>query len=149
IEGAITDQGYTGRCWIFANLNMFRPQVMRALNLDPKDDFTLDTNFIYFYDKLERASFWLNRIIDTIDKPIDSKDAKKVLKSPTPAFDGGIWNWLQNLVMKYGLIPAGTMQGSKSAQNSHELREQLEKFMIACAIKLRATHEIGSSREEL
>jgi bleomycin hydrolase len=50
--GTVTAQGNTGRCWMFAGLNMFRIYAMKKLNLD---DFEFSQPYLMFYDKLKKA----------------------------------------------------------------------------------------------
>ena len=45
--GDITNQKRSGRCWIFASLNMARLAIMKALNVE---SIELSQNYIAFYD---------------------------------------------------------------------------------------------------
>ena len=50
-----TNQKGSGRCWIFAALNMVRRNVMREKKL--KDNFEFSQSHVFFYDKLERMNY--------------------------------------------------------------------------------------------
>lgn len=55
-----TDQGVSGRCWIFAGLNMFRHHIIQALGIE---HFEFSANYLFFWDKWERANtFFLNMV---------------------------------------------------------------------------------------
>ena len=54
-----TNQGNSGRCWLFAGLNLFRVDTMKALNME---QFEFSQNYMMFYDKIERANFFLESI---------------------------------------------------------------------------------------
>ena len=49
-----TSQGASGRCWIFAGMNVLREIVAKKLNLE---QFELSQNYVAFYDKLEKINF--------------------------------------------------------------------------------------------
>ena len=69
-EGApITNQRSSGRCWLFASTNVFRVALMKRHNLDK---FELSQAYLFFYDKLEKANFFLEQILDTVDEDLDS-----------------------------------------------------------------------------
>ena len=55
-QGEITNQKKSGRCWMFAALNCMRYQVMQKLNLET---FELSQSYTLFYDKLEKANYFL------------------------------------------------------------------------------------------
>ena len=56
----VTNQMHSGRCWLFAALNLFREIANKKLNMD---QFELSQNFIAYYDKLEKANYFLDSII--------------------------------------------------------------------------------------
>jgi hypothetical protein len=58
----VTDQKSSGRCWLFAGLNILRPVAMTSLNTQ---GFEFSQNFLTFYDKLEKANLFLESIIAT------------------------------------------------------------------------------------
>jgi hypothetical protein len=55
----------SGRCWIFACLNVMRLKVMKKLNLPAT--FELSQSYLFFFDKLERAQFFLDTVLETVD----------------------------------------------------------------------------------
>ena len=57
----ITDQEISGRCWMFAGLNMLRPLVIEKYKLD---DFEFSESYLAFWDKLEKANFFLETMIE-------------------------------------------------------------------------------------
>lgn len=56
-----TNQGRSGRCWMFSGLNMFRHSVIQALELE---NFEFSETYLFFWDKLERANRYLRWFID-------------------------------------------------------------------------------------
>lgn len=52
-------------------------------------------------DKLEKANYFLEQIIDTADLDLDSRLVQTLVQAPLS--DGGQWDMVYNLVAKYGL----------------------------------------------
>ncbi len=55
----ISNQKGSGRCWLFAGLNILRPGVIDRYDLK---NFEFSQNYLFFYDKMEKANFFLNQI---------------------------------------------------------------------------------------
>jgi bleomycin hydrolase len=51
-----TNQGSSGRCWMFAALNTFRHILINALNLE---SFEFSEVYLFFWDKMERSNTYL------------------------------------------------------------------------------------------
>ena len=66
----VVNQRSTGRCWMFAGVNVLGPKVMEKLDID---DFEISEPYLTFYDKLEKANFFLERIIELRDRPLDDR----------------------------------------------------------------------------
>lgn len=99
-EGSpVTNQRQSGRCWIFASTNVFRVAIMKKYNLK---EFQLSQAYLFYWDKLEKANYFLENILDTLDEPLDGRWMQALLASPVG--DGGQWDMLANLVEKYGLV---------------------------------------------
>ena len=99
-EGApVTNQRSSGRCWLFAATNVFRIALMRKYNLK---EFQLSQGYLFFWDKLEKANYFLEQVLDTVDYDLDGRWVQELLNSPVG--DGGQWDMVANLVEKYGLV---------------------------------------------
>ena len=59
-----TNQMASGRCWGFAGLNLMRLEVVKQLGLT---NFEFSQNYFMFWDKLEKANYFLENIIKTRD----------------------------------------------------------------------------------
>ncbi len=143
-EGKITNQRASGRCWIFAALNTFRFEVMKNLNLK---DFELSQNYLFFYDKLEKANYYLESILSITDEPVDGRLYCFLNKSPLQ--DGGQWSMVSNLVVKYGVVPKEQYNDAKSAETSRWMNEALTSRLREDAVCLRRASKEGKSVEEL
>ncbi len=54
----VTNQKATGRCWLFAGLNLMREDIARQFKLE---EFELSQNYLAFWDKFEKANLFSNR----------------------------------------------------------------------------------------
>jgi len=110
-EGApITNQRSSGRCWLFATTNVLRVALMKKHNLK---EFELSQAYLFFWDKLEKANWFLEQIIETADQELDSRLVQELLKAPVN--DGGQWDMAANLVAKYGLVSLVCLSHTLSA----------------------------------
>ncbi|KAK0628552.1 peptidase C1B, bleomycin hydrolase [Bombardia bombarda] len=108
--GPITYQRQSGRCWIFASTNVFRVALMQKYSLD---EFELSQAYLFFWDKLEKANWFLEQIISTADMELDSRLVQTLVHEPLS--DGGQWDMVYNLVAKYGLVPQALYPDSFNA----------------------------------
>ena len=143
-QGAITNQKQSGRCWMFAALNTFRFEVIKKLNLE---NFEISQSYMFFYDKLEKANFFLESILDTLDEPRESRLIAWLLSAPMN--DGGQWDMLCSLVDKYGVVPKYAMPESKASSASGEMDWVLTVKLREDACRLRNAYANGAMREEL
>ena len=74
---------------------------MRRYNLK---EFELSQSYLFFWDKLEKANYFLEQILDTTDEELDGRLVQTLMSSPVG--DGGQWDMAANLVEKYGLVSA-------------------------------------------
>lgn len=143
-QGERTDQKRSGRCWMFAGLNTFRVHAMRKFNLK---DFEFSQTYPLFWDKLEKANWFLENIIDTLDEPCDGRLVQFLLADP--AGDGGQWDMFRALVKKYGVVPKEAMPETACSSNTGDLNGYLSRYLRKCAYELRCAHMAGSSVDDL
>ncbi len=132
----ITNQKKSGRCWLFAGLNVLRPMVIEKHNLK---SFELSQNYLAFWDKLEKANSFLEHIIEFRDRDILDREMEFILRKPIP--DGGYWENVVNLVEKYGAVPLEIMPETNSSGNTGLMNNLISRKLRADAVKLRQMHE--------
>ena len=71
---------------------------------------------MFFWDKVEKANYFLESILDTVDEDVDSRLVEAIMEKPVG--DGGQWDMIVNLVSKYGILPQALYPDSWNAQNS-------------------------------
>lgn len=72
---------------------------MKKYNLS---SFELSQAYLFFWDKLEKANWFLEQIAETADEDLGGRLVQRLLSGPVS--DGGQWDMLANLVSKYGLV---------------------------------------------
>ncbi|KAH6633222.1 bleomycin hydrolase [Boeremia exigua] len=133
-EGSpITNQASSGRCWLFASTNVFRIAIMKKYKLD---SFQLSQSYLFYWDKMEKANYFLENILETTSESIDSRLIQALLASPVG--DGGQWDMVANLVEKYGLVPHSLYPDSFNASNSKVMDTLITTKLREDAVRLRS-----------
>lgn len=140
-EGAVTDQGQSGRCWIHASLSCLRGE------LADLDGLELSPGFVAFYDLLEKANAFLERIMQTTDMPTDSRLLTFWLDSPIQ--DAGQWDTFCRIASKYGLVPKYAMPQTAVAAETGALVGGLSDKLRNCAFTLREAAKAGKTLSQL
>lgn len=135
--GEITNQESTGRCWIFASLNMARIKTMNVLKIK---DFEYSENYFLFWEKMEKANTFFENIIQHgLDLEQDDRLLKTLLSSPVD--DGGYWEWFASLIRKYGVVPKEVMPETYHSAKTGPLNVILNKIAIRAAVKMRNSNK--------
>ena len=138
-----TNQRRSGRCWLFATLNLFRVGAMKKMNLKK---FEFSQAHIHFWDKLERANHFLEAILETSDRPVDDRTIHFLLSDPIG--DGGQWNMATNLIRKHGLVPMSAYPESHSSSNTRSMNTVLKDILRTTANEIRKILDDGGSNNE-
>ena len=112
----ITDQQSSGRCWLFTGMNVMRAKMIKKYNLGA---FQFSQSYSFFYDQLEKSNLFLQAVIDNAKKPMDDKLVEWLFKNPLS--DGGTFCGVQDVMMKYGVVPAEAMPESYNANNTSRM----------------------------
>lgn len=121
-----TNQKSSGRCWIFAALNMLRRPFIKEMSLS--GDFQFSQSHLFFYDKLERMNYNIGLLQKWIGegKTKSSREVQHLLKEPFG--DGGQWAMFANLVRKYGVVPQYAYPESFHTSNSRGVNMVLTRM---------------------
>jgi len=136
----VTSQKATGRCWLFAALNVLRVPFQNKLKIK---EFEFSQAFLFFYDKFERVNYVLTQVIETANLPIDDRLLACMLK--TPCEDGGQFDMIVNIVNKYGLCPKSIFPDVKCCENSRQLKRIGNRKVREWAMKLRESKDKGGN----
>ncbi|MBC3185655.1 C1 family peptidase [Corynebacterium sp. zg-331] len=136
----VTNQKQSGRCWMFAALNVFRHRIARDLGVQ---DFEFSEAYLQFYDLLGKAEVFLDAISQHLDD-LDDRRAHALLQAPVG--DGGEWNYLVHLVERYGAVPKYAMPETHSSSHTVHLRRALNTVLRRGVLRLRKGH---TTKEEI
>ena len=99
-DWAVTNQKSSGRCWLFALLNMLRVGTMEKMKVK---QFEFSQNWLFFWDKFNRSDAFMTAMIQESDKDVGDRTVSFMLNDPIS--DGGQWDMAINLIRKHGLVP--------------------------------------------
>ncbi len=135
----VTNQERSGRCWLFAGLNLLRVGAMQKMGLK---DFEFSQNYAMFWDKVERANYFLEAVIETADRDIGDRTVAFLLDSV--ASDGGQWNMFVAIVNKHGLVPKAFMPETHSSANTSRMNSVLRNLLRQGAKSVREAAARGT-----
>jgi bleomycin hydrolase len=105
---------------------------MKRHNLE---SFELSQAYLFYWDKIEKANWFLEQIIETAKDDLDSRIVQRLLGDIVS--DGGQWDMVYNLVEKYGLVPQALYPDSWNAMNSSTLNSIIKTKLREYALRLR------------
>ena len=129
----VTNQKSSGRCWIFAGLNVLREKIAQKYNLE---NFELSQNYVAFFDKLEKCNFLMESVISLIGRDKDDRTLNFILTNGIE--DGGQWDLFVNIVNKYGVVPKDSFPETFQSSNTREIDSLLNKIMRKFAFEVRS-----------
>ena len=140
----ITNQESSGRCWMFAGLNVLRPQAMKNLKVKTIE---FSQNYILFWDKMEKLNLFLQLMIDYADRPIDDRELEYIINDV--GGDGGWWPFFTALVDKYGLIPKEVMPETVNSSSTGDMNKFLVLKAKEMGVRLREAARGDASKKDL
>ena len=139
-----TEQKRSGRCWIFAALNLFRAETVKALDLD---SFEFSQSYLMFWDKVERSNFFLETMIEFADRPVDDRAVAWMLGQPIP--DAGQWDMLAPLIRKYGVVPKEVFPETESSGNTAKMNAAISYHLRKAAARIRKEYASKGDAESM
>ena len=140
----VPDQKSSGRCWMFAGTNVVTPKIISRLKLP---EFKLSQAYLSFWDKLEKANFFLEKMIEYRDRPIDDRSFQTWVADP--AGDGGWWPYFEGLMRKYGVVPASVMPETEQSVKTDRMNGLLYALLRKATGEIRRLHADQKSVEKL
>ena len=138
----VTNQQHSGSCWLFATLNVLRHEFGKKYKAK---DFTFSQAYNFFWDKIERANMFYNRILDSADMPLDSRQVKSDLDFA--GADGGQFQMAAALVEKYGVVPSYAMPETFNTNDTTGFATALGDKLKKDALVLRHLKQYGKDDE--
>jgi bleomycin hydrolase len=140
----ITNQQSSGRCWLFAGLNIMRPIVRDKYKLGT---FEFSEIYLTFWDKMEKANTFLEHIIEFRDRDPLDREMEILLSDPLP--DGGWWRYVVDLIDKYGVVPNDVMPETNSSEKTRYMNALISRKLRTDAVALRKMYQEGKSVKKL
>lgn len=142
----VTNQKKSGRCWLFAALNVMRIPFMKQHNLE---EFEFSQSYLFFWDKVERSNYFLHNIVKTAKRgdALESRVVHYLLSNPID--DGGQWDMLKNLINRYGVMPKSCFPESFCSESSLQLNLLLRCKLREYAQALRTLVDNKASDAEI
>lgn len=140
----VSNQNMSGRCWLFAALNMLRPVVAKKLNID---NIEFSESFLAFWDKFERVNIFLEKIIETSNEPLTSRELDTLLTNGIG--DGGFFEMAVAVIKKYGIVPLEIMPDSFTAKNTDLLNTLINKRLKIAASDIRKANKDTAEQQEI
>ena len=132
IDTNVLDQESSGRCWIFSMLNLFRLKFIKKHGVDATFEFS--ENYLLFYDKLEKANSFLQKVRENRDKDLNSLEMINLFDEPSS--DGGNFTKFSNLITKYGIVPKVVMGETYQSNNTKLLNRIMDDLIKETAYKI-------------
>lgn len=140
----VTNQKSSGRCWLFAGLNLFRTGAMKKMKLK---NFEFSQNHALFWDKMERANHFMENIVAT--RKLDVADREVAFLLSDPIGDGGQWNMFINVIRKHGAVPKSAMPETQSSSSTRLMNRTLQEKLREAARDLRSMAASGADLRKL
>jgi bleomycin hydrolase len=131
-ELEISNQGLSGRCWMFAVLNVMRHELIRKFNLT--HEFELSESYLCFYEKLEKCNYFLSEFMDADIVDVNDAHVRRLLSGGCD--DGGLWVTCVNLIKKYGIIPKTCYRESVNSFSTEIMNEIINFKLREFALEL-------------
>ncbi len=127
------DQKDSWKCWIYAGFNMIQYNMAQNLDMDLMD-FELSSNYIAFFDKLEKANLTYENIINLSIENTTLEYIKQEQLLKNCVTEAGFYEWFASIVKKYGIVPNSYMPNPKEGEDGAKItllfREKVKKDVI-------------------
>ena len=133
VDVKATNQETSGRCWLFAILNVIRLNMIQNYKLDK--EFELSQAYPFFWDQFEKSNYFLKKTIKFRKKPINNEYNRQIMADPVS--DGGQWNMVINIVNKYGLVPKDDMDETFHTSHTEQMKRLLNDKLREYAVEIR------------
>lgn len=117
---SVSFQQKSGRCWLFATLNTLRHDFEQKYHVK---NFELSHNYLSFYDRLEKANLFLEKVLQTANKPLECRVVNFLFAMPNG--DGGQFDNAAALIEKYGVVPKSVMPETHNSNHTAEFNSTL------------------------
>ena len=137
-------QEKSGYCWLLAALNCVTAFVQKKYDAD---DILFSKNYLIFFDKLEKANWFLENVLSLLDADKNDRSLRFLLRRAMS--DRGQWNMARNLIAKYGLVIGEIADECIASTRTGELNACLSMILRNDAAHLRLLYAKGAPLQEI
>jgi bleomycin hydrolase len=128
-----TNQYYSGRCWIFSALNIFRHHLIEHYKLPPQ--FELSEAFVFKYDRIEKCNYLLELMYEFAKKDnLHSLEFASLISNINS--DGGTIDQFINIINKYGIVPKSVFPDNIQVKDTNMLDDLLCTLIKKASINI-------------
>lgn len=138
----VEDQYSSGRCWIYATCHFLRQEYYKKYQMD----LLLSQEYLAFYDLLEKSNCFINYIIDHISDSIDDRIFLMLLKHPIQ--DAGQWDYIVNILDKYGVAPQNYMMKNSQSKNTGDMIAVLSNMLRITASNIKKEYVLKNKKAD-
>lgn len=141
-ELPITDQKSSGRCWLFATMNLIRVMAHQTFTNEFNtkiDNLEFSQAYVFFWDKFHRYHMNLNYYLEMLNE--DNSDSYQRTFFNDPMGDGGQWDMARAIVNKYGIVPKEVYPDSLHAGNTRGMNYVLTNQLKNDCLELKNVSE--------
>lgn len=138
----VEDQYSSGRCWIYATCHFLRQEYYKKY----QTDLLLSQEYLAFYDLLEKSNCFINYIIDHISDSIDDRIFLMLLKHPIQ--DAGQWDYIVNILDKYGVAPQNYMMKNSQSKNTGDMIAVLSNMLRITASNIKKEYVLKNKKAD-
>ncbi len=138
----VANQKQSGRCWIFAGLNVIREVAAKKYDLK---SFEFSQNYTAFWDKFEKINYFMEAMDDFLDCDYDDRTLQHLLR--TGIQDGGQWDMFVALILKYGVVPQDVMPETAASSKTFFMNRLINIKLRQYAAKVRQLNAAGKKDE--
>ena len=135
------DQKRSGRCWIYASLAPLRRRMCERFGFA---DFRFSTNYIYYYDQLQKSEAFLDAMIALREAPINDPRLTALLREPISSV--GQWSYFAALADEHGVVPLDVMPDTPATEDGTALTLRLGALLREGAYRIRTEEDTEKAR---
>lgn len=140
-----TNQFQSGRCWIFAGLNIFRHHLIRKYKLVP--NYELSEAYIFKCDKFEKCNTVLETIYDMMKRGVSPTSLELMTINGLLIEDGGTAQQFTNIVKKYGVLPKIAFPDLSQVINTGSMNNLLQITIKKTLVTINAKMTLSEFRK--
>ena len=140
------DQEKSHRCWIYAGLNTLKHDIAKKLNINVYD-FELSSNYIAFFDRLEKSNKAYENAINLKQIDFDYINKENIFRYC--GNEGGRWEYFQAIVNKYGVVSKSVMPDTYESNDYEQLERIYTEKIVKDILKIFKLKEENISINEI